>query len=296
MTALAAVYLFPIALVLLESLRPDTETGKVPLGIPGVMTLDNYVFAWNDMKFPEALCSTVIITVAGTAGIVLFGSMAAYAMQRSGLKIGRILYPVFASFMLIPFQAFMFPLVEIVRNTGLPVAVRIIPVYWGLGCPFAAFIMYGFIKRMPAQLEEAAVMDGANPLAIFFTVVLPLLTPVIIALSVFNFLWIWNDFLLPLILSAPTLQLAQYKFFTESRSMSGHATASLVLSSLPIVAFYLAVQRHMLQSVTAVVIDGARGGHTVTANESDVRGSCGASRENTGRIPSKSSGRMNDPG
>jgi raffinose/stachyose/melibiose transport system permease protein len=256
MVFIAAVYCSPIAVILFDSFKPKAEMDQNRFSFPGSLTFDNYFTAWIDMRFPEAAFNTVIITVTSTAGIVLFGSMAAYAMQRFGLRIGRILYLVLAFFMLIPFQAFMFPLVEVVRNLGLPVAARIIPVYWGLGCPFAAFIMYVFIKRMPIQWEEAAAIDGANPFVIFFKVVLPLLTPATMALAIANIFWIWNDFLLPLMLSAPTLQLTQYKFFTEFRSMSGHATASLVLTSLPIAAFYLMVQKYMTKRVITGALMG----------------------------------------
>jgi raffinose/stachyose/melibiose transport system permease protein len=152
----------------------------------------------------------------------------------------------------------MFPLVIISRNLGLSNAAGIIPIYWGSGCPLAVLIFHGFIRGLPTDCEEAATLDGAGFFRRFFTIVLPILKPAIVTVVIINVFRIWNDFLLPLVLLPPgtTLQLAQFGFFIQSEGMWGPVVASLVLSSLPILVFFIIIQKHTVKSMYAGAIKG----------------------------------------
>ncbi|HOV13515.1 MAG TPA: carbohydrate ABC transporter permease, partial [Spirochaetota bacterium] len=157
-----------------------------------------------------------------------------------------------------PFQTIMIPLVVTAKTLNLKNIFGIIPIYIGLGAPLAIFMYHGFIKGIPLDLEESAAIDGAGPFRIFFTIVLPLLTPITATITILDVLWVWNDFLLPLILlpKQTTIQLAQYSFFGQFKTEFGKALASLVLSSSPIVLFYLFMQKYIIKGIMSGAIKG----------------------------------------
>lgn len=258
MTVIAIALCTPILLLLVNSLKSDPEINGNPFGLPASITFSHFRDVWQAMSFPDVLFRTIFITCTAAAGIVLFASMAAYALQRTGSVFSRVLYPLFVFSLFIPFPSIMFPLVLLARNLGLNNAAGIIPIYWGLGCPLAVLVFHVFIRRMPADCEEAAAIAGAGFFRTFFTIVLPVCKPAIITVIVLNVFRIWNDFLLPLVLLPPrtTLQLAQFGFFIQSPRIWGHAAASLVLTSLPILIFFIAIQKHIIRSISAGAING----------------------------------------
>ncbi len=203
----------------------------------------------------------MIITLFSITGIVITSSMAAYALVRNNWKISWIIFLLFTFSMVVPFQAIMVPLVETAKGFGINNSLfGLIIIYIGLGSPMAIFMYHGFIKSIPKEIEESASIDGAGPFTIFFRIVFPLLTPITATIVILNVLWIWNDFLLPLIIlqskELRTIQLAQYSFFGAYRKEYGLALASLVTSAFPVVLFYLVMQKYIIKGITSGAIKG----------------------------------------
>lgn len=252
------LFLFPGLLTLLNSFKPDPQIVANPVSLPASLSLDNYVRAWRETRFPVVFFNTLLITVLSTTGIILVSSMAAYILVRTKWRITWVLFLLFTFSMIVPFQAIMVPLFVNAKNLNLLSVLGIIPIYIGLGCPLAIFMFHGFIKGVPVEIEEAAAIDGASLPRRFFQIVLPLLTPITATVAVLDVLWIWNDFLLPLLIlpKQSTLQLAQFGFFGMYRQQYSLAMASLVLSSTPVVLFYLAMQKYIIKGIAAGAVKG----------------------------------------
>lgn len=255
---LALLFLFPGLLTLLNSFKSDAQIATNPFTLPTSFNFDNYVAAWQETKFPRVFCNTLLITFCSTAGIILVSSMAAYILARSQYKIAWYIYLLFTFSMIVPFQTFMVPLVQTARDYNLQNIWGIIPIYIGLGCPLAIFMYHGFIKGIPLEIEESAAIDGASTGRRFFTIVFPLLTPITATIAILDVLWIWNDFLLPLIIlpKGSTLQLAQFGFFGMYRQQYSLAMASLVLSATPVIIFYLVMQKFIIKGISAGAVKG----------------------------------------
>lgn len=254
----AFAFLFPAFLTLINSFKSDAEIALNPLAWPRSFALDNYIQAWKEINFPVVVGNTFVITALSTIGIILVSSMAAYILVRTRNKLSWVLYFLFVFNMVVPFQTVMIPLNVTASNLNLKSVLGIIPIYIGLGCPLAVFMYHGFIKTIPVQIEESVAIDGASVLTIFFRLVFPLLGPIHATIAILDVLWIWNDFLLPLIIlpSRSTLQLAQHIFFGMYRKEMALAMASLVLSASPIVVFYLVLQKYIIKGVAAGAIKG----------------------------------------
>lgn len=253
----ASLFLFPGLMTLINSLKSHPEIIMNPFSLPTKLHLTNFINAWHETNFPVVLGNTFIITLGSTLGIILVSSMAAYALVRFKWKISWVIFLVFTFSMVVPFQAIMVPLFANAKNLNLLNVLGIIPIYIGLGCPLAIFMYHGFIKGVPVEIEESAAIDGASMFRRFFQVVFPLLTPITATVAILNVLWIWNDFLLPLlIIPGQTLQLAQYKFIGQFRQDYALAMASLVLSASPIVLFYLVMQKYIIKGISAGAVKG----------------------------------------
>lgn len=257
MLLFSLIYLFPMLFTLMSSFKTDAEIRLNPLALPSVLHFNNYVEAWRVTHFPLALFNTFFITLVSTAGIIFISSMAAYGLVRSEWKMSWVIYLLFTFMMVVPFQTFMVPLITMAKTMSLQNILGIVPIYLGLGCPMAIFMYHGFMKGVPKEIEESAAIDGASAFRTFFTVVFPLLKPVTATIAILDVLWIWNDFLLPLlVIQRGTLQLAQYSFFTMFKQEYTLAMASLVLSSAPVIVFYLMMQKHIIKGITAGAVKG----------------------------------------
>ena len=253
----ALVCIYPVLFVLNNAVKPESEITLHPISPPAKFTLENFAKAWAEMKFPRSLMNTGIITVGGVAGIILVSSMAAWKLARTLNRFSWLLYMLFAFAMMIPFQIIMVPIVGLSTDLKLGNVWGIIPMYWGLGAPLAVFMYHGFVKGVPRELEEAAAIDGGGQFFVFFRVVLPLLQPITATILILDALWLWNDFLLPLIVvKAGTLQLEQLHFYGMFLREYGAAAASLILSATPIVALYLALQKYIIKGIAAGAIKG----------------------------------------
>ena len=253
----AIFFVYPLVFVVINSFRPNADIIINPSGLPHKFIFKNYVQAWTQMHFPKVFFLTLFVTVFGTAGIILTSAMCAYGLARAESKVGIILYVFFSFSLVIPFQIIMVPLGVLASDLHLMSVPGLVPMYWGLGCPTAIFMFHGFIKSVPRELEESAAIDGANKFYIFFKIVFPLLKTIIATIAVIDALWIWNDFLLPLIVAKEgTIQLAQMRFNGQFMKEYGPMCASLTISSIPIIAFYLALQKYIIKGIAAGAVKG----------------------------------------
>ena len=252
------IFLFPTFFTIINSFKTDAQITMAPISLPKSINFKNYFEAWQAMDFPVVFRNTLLITVLSTVGIILISSMAAYVIVRSKYRFSWVFYFIFVFSMVVPFQTIMIPLNVTATNLKLKNVFGIIPIYMGLGCPLAVFMYHGFIKGISVQIEESAAIDGASAPTVFFRLVFPILQPIHATVAIMNVLWIWNDFLLPLIIlpSRSTIQLAQYTFFGMYRTRLSLAMASLVISVAPVIVFYLLMQKYIIKGVAAGAIKG----------------------------------------
>jgi raffinose/stachyose/melibiose transport system permease protein len=253
----ALSFIYPAVFVLNNAFKPDAQIKLHPIAPPKTLHLANFAKAWTEMHFPRTLANTFLITFFGVSGILLVSSMAAYILARTVNRLSWLLYLLFTFALVIPFQIIMVPIVVLATDLNLTSIWGIIPMYWGLGCPLAVFMYHGFVKGVPRELEESAAIDGAGQFYTFFRIVLPLLQPITATIAILDALWIWNDFLLPLVIVRKgTLQLEQMQFYGMFLREYGPAAASLVLSASPIIAFYLVLQKYIVKGIAAGAVKG----------------------------------------
>lgn len=258
---LSVIFLFPIYLVVMNSFKSRFNIVSDPFSFLDSDTfvgIENYISGIESSGIVGAFLRTLIITVGSVAAIVVFTSMTAWYITRVKSKLNRAMYYLFLFSMIVPFQMVMFTMTWICFKLGLNSVLGIIPVYLGFGSGLSVFMFSGFIKGLPREIEEAAMIDGCNPIKTFFYVVFPILKPTAITVAILNAMWIWNDFLLPYLLlgsSNKTLSVAiQLTMQGAYGSIDwGGFMAMLVLAIIPIIIFYLFCQKYIIKGV----IDGA---------------------------------------
>jgi raffinose/stachyose/melibiose transport system permease protein len=253
---LGLVFLVPFYYVVSNSLKPFAEILTNTSALPSVLQFQNYVNAFEQMNYLKVFTNSLIITVASNVVLVVFCSMAAYMLVRTKKKISNIIFMIFVSAMVIPFQSIMIPLVKVAGNLGLLNSIwGLVFMYLGFGSGMTIFLYHGFIKGIPLELEEAAIIDGCSPLGVFWRIVFPLLKPITVTIMILNSLWIWNDFLLPLLVlqdpSLRTIPLATFFFFGQYTKQWDLALAALVISIIPLLIFFFSMQRHIIKGITS---------------------------------------------
>ena len=247
-------YLVPFILVVINAFKPTREFLENPLALPAMVSFTNFAVAFEKMNFLRGLQNTFVITASSVLLIALFSSMAAYLMVRTNWKSTKLLFLCMVSAMIIPFQALMVPLVKIYGSMGiLNNQTTLIYMYLGFGAPMAIFIYHGFIKSVPLEIEEAAMIDGCSQKRTFFSIVFPLVKPISFTVVILDVLWVWNDFLLPsLVLIKPgqrTLPLSTFYFFGTYTVDYGLLMAGLLMTILPVIVIYLFLQKYIIQGV-----------------------------------------------
>ena len=200
------------------------------------------------------------ITVPSVAAIVLFTSMTAWYIVRVKSSFTKLLYYTIIASMIVPFQMVMFTMSKVANVLSLDNPVGIIVLYLGFGAGLSVFMFSGFVKSVPLEIEEAATIDGCNPLQLYFGVVFPVLKPISITVSILNAMWIWNDYLLPALVigtNYKTIPVAvQYLQGGYGSRDMGALMAMLILAIIPIVVFYLFAQKHIIKGVVAGAVKG----------------------------------------
>lgn len=253
---LALLFLSPFYIVLTNSFKTQKGIFIDITGLPfgEYFSPANYAEAFEKLDFVKSFTNSLLITTVSCLIIIVLSSMAAWMMVRTKSKTSAILYYVFAAAMLIPFQAVMLPLINLMGKLNLLNPGGLIFMYLGFGSSLAIILYHGFIKGIPLELEEAALLDGCNIFQIYWYIVLPLLKPITVTVGILNVMWIWNDFLLPqLVINKPgwqTIPLKMFYFFGQFSKKWHLALAGLVIAMIPIILFYLVMQKHIVKGIT----------------------------------------------
>lgn len=264
LSALAVLFMVPMILVLINSFKSKLYISSEPFAFPNSETFvgfENYLNGLKSSGFLAAFGRSLFITVASVILIVVCTSMTSWYLIRIKNKLTKGLYYAFVFSMIVPFQMVMFTMTYIVGKLNLNNVLGIVFVYLGFGAGLSVFMLSGFVKSIPLEIEEAATIDGCNPLQCFFRVVFPILKPTAITVAILNAMWIWNDYLLPYLILGTgnktipvAIQIAMQGAYGDT-DMGGFM-AMLVLAIIPIIVFYLLCQKHIIKGVIAGAVKG----------------------------------------
>ena len=263
MIILSVVFLAPIFIVLMNSFKGQFFISDAPFVLPTAQTYvggKNYVNGIEKTGFISAFGYSLFITVFSVMAITLCTSMTAWFIVRVKNRLTSGLYYLFTFSMIVPFQMVMFTMSKTANALGLDNPVGIIIIYLGFGAGLSVFMFSGFVKSIPIEIEEAAMIDGCNPIQKFFLIVFPILKPTAITVSILNTMWIWNDYLLPYLVIGNkyrTIPIAvQYLQGGYGSKDMGALMAMLVLAIIPIVVFYLSAQKYIIKGVVSGAVKG----------------------------------------
>ena len=257
-------YVSPLFIVLANSFKRETNISNEPFRLPNAETwisLGNYRMGINDFGLLKGVGWTLLITVGSVAAILLLCSMFAWFITRVKAVYSKILYTLCVFSMVVPFQMVMFTLSKTADTLHLNTPWGIIIVYLGFGAGLAVFMFSGFVKGIPLEIEEAAMIDGCTPVRTFFRVVLPIMQPTYITVGILQTMWIWNDYLLPyLVLDRNRFNtislLIQFMRGSFGVVHMGAIMASLVLAVIPVIILYLSAQKYIIEGVAAGAVKG----------------------------------------
>ena len=261
--AFAAAFIFPVAVILINSFKAKFSISQSPFTIPtgnDFVGLSNYTAGIRSTGFPSAFGWSVFITLFSIAAIIIFTSMCAWYIVRVKTAYTSVLYYALVFSMIVPFQMVMFTMSKTANVLHLDNPLGIILIYLGFGAGLSVFMFTGFIKTVPLGIEEAATIDGCSPFETFWLVVFPILKPTAITVAILNSMWIWNDYLLPYLVIGGdyrTIPIAvQYLKGGYGSVDMGALMAMLVLSVIPVIVFYLSSQKYIIKGVAAGAVKG----------------------------------------
>ncbi|PAE25479.1 MULTISPECIES: carbohydrate ABC transporter permease [Bacillaceae] len=251
---LGIIFLIPFYFVFINSVKGFADILIDAAAWPQEFLFSNYLKVWDIINFPRAFWNSLIITVISNIGLVVISSMAAWKMVRTPGKFSKILFVLFVSAMVIPFQTVMIPLMKLGGTLNLTNSIPgLIIMYFGFGVPLSLFLYHGFIKTVPIEIEESARIDGCSQFGVFWRIVFPLLKPITVTVVILNTLWIWNDYLLPLLVlqdaELRTIPLATSSFFAQYTKQWDMGLAALVMGITPVIIFFLFLQKHIIKGI-----------------------------------------------
>ncbi len=258
-------WVYPVVMILMNSLKKESAISTNTIfQLPTAQTfagLSNYVNAVGAKGFVSAFLTSLLITLTSVAAILLFCSMCAWYITRVENKLTKAVYYLFVFSMVVPFQMLMFTLASTSDQLKLNTPWNIWVIYLGFGAGLAVFMFAGFMKSIPLEVEEAAMIDGCTPLKTFFTIVIPILKPTLISVGILETMWVWNDYLLPyLVLDRKKYStvpiLIQYFKGSYGKVEMGPIMACIMLTVLPIIVLYLFCQKHIIKGVVAGAVKG----------------------------------------
>jgi raffinose/stachyose/melibiose transport system permease protein len=260
------LYLMPIFIVLMNSLKSNASINTATFALPTKDTfvgISNYIngMTFGEYPFYKSVGYSLFITISSAALILVCTSMAAWYISRVNSIFARIVYYLCVFSMVVPFQMVMFTLAKTANTLHLDTPFTIPVIYLGFGAGLAVFMFTGFVKSIPLEIEEAAAIDGCGPIRTFFSVVFPMLKPVMVSVGVLEIMWIWNDYLLPYLVLNRTLYKTipihiQYLQGSYGHVDLGAVMALIMLSILPIIIFYLTCQKYIIKGVVAGAVKG----------------------------------------
>lgn len=263
-TIISLLYVYPIVLVFINSFKKKAYISKEPFSLPTdkmFVGLENYIRGIEQTDLIKAFGWSVFITVFSVAAIILFCSMCAWYISRVNTKVTKAIYVLCLFAMVVPFQMEMYTLSKIANMLHMGNPWGIIVIYLGFGAGLSVFMFTGFMKSIPLEIEEAAMIDGCTPLQTYFRVVMPISKPTCVTVAILQAMWIWNDYLLP------SLVLDQRKYKTVPMAVQylkggygsvdmGAMMGTLVLAIVPIIIFYLFCQKYIIEGVVAGAVKG----------------------------------------
>ncbi|MBY0013119.1 carbohydrate ABC transporter permease [Paenibacillus typhae] len=259
---LSLLFLYPLFLTIINSFKSFSEVMTDVIALPQKLTFANYSYVWEFINYPRLFLNNFIITGLGLLGIVFVSSIAAYKLARTKTKWSGVIYFLCIMPMLIPFQSIMLTVLQTAKNLNLSESTWGLGLlYWGFGAPLAVFIYHGFVKGIPLEIDESATIDGASGFRLFFSVIFPLLKSVTTTIVIIDVMWIWNDFLLPLLMvngspDTKTLTLAAYTFVGQYTSDWQYAMTAMVMAVLPSIIVFIFLQKYIVKGVVAGAVKG----------------------------------------
>ena len=263
---LSLAWIYPVFMILFNSLKSEQHIStssifELPMA-ESFVGLDNYLNAINAKGFMTAFWYSLVITVSSLVLILICCSMCAWYITRVKSKLSNACYYLFVFSMVVPFQMLMFTLSATADRIGLSNPYNICIIYLGFGAGLAVFMFCGFMKSVPLEIEEAAMIDGCNPLQIFFLIVLPILKPTLISVGILETMWLWNDYLLPYLVLDRTKGYTTIPIFIQyfkgsyGKVEMGPMMASIMLTVLPIIIVYIFCQKYIIKGVVAGAVKG----------------------------------------
>ena len=266
LAAICIIYVLPVLTVVINSFKVNTFVKTHTFALPSGESFagwDNFVkgMTFGNYPFWKSAFYSVVITVLSTALILLFTSMAAWYITRVNSRFCRAVYYLCVFSMVVPFQMVMFTLSKTADTLKLNTPWTIPVVYLGFGAGLAIFMFAGFVKSIPLEIEEAAAIDGCGPLRTYFSVVLPMLKPTMISVGILEIMWVWNDYLLPVLVldinEYRTIPIhIQYLKGSYGTVDLGATMALILMSIIPVIIFYLLCQKHIIKGVAAGAVKG----------------------------------------
>ncbi len=265
LTVLCLAWVYPVAMVVLNSFKVERAIStNTAFQLPTAETfagLDNFISAIGSQGFLSAFLYSLVITVTSVALILVCCSMCAWYITRVNSLVAKACYYLFVFSMVVPFQMLMFTLSSLADRLNLDTPFNICIVYLGFGAGLAVFMFSGFMKSVPIEIEEAAMIDGCSPIRTFFSVVFPILKPTLVSVGILECMWVWNDYLLPyLVLDRKKYStipiLIQYFRGSYGRVEMGPMMACIVLTVVPIIIVYILGQKHIIKGVAAGAVKG----------------------------------------
>lgn len=263
LVVLSLLFIAPVIIVLINSFKGQFYIADSPFSLPDAQTFvgaENYTNGIEKTNFFSAFFYSVFITISSVLALTLGASMTSWYLIRTKNKFSSFLYYLFVFSMIVPFQMVMFTMSKMANLLYLDNPVGIIIIYLGFGAGLSIFIFSGFVKSIPMEIEEAAVVDGCNPITLFFKVIFPILRPTAVTVAILNTMWIWNDYLLPYLVIGndyKTIPIAiQYLQGGYGSRDMGALMAMLVLAIIPIIIFYLICQKYIIKGVVAGAVKG----------------------------------------
>ena len=261
----SVAWMYPIFMILINSFKEETaittsSVFQIPTGAEFV-GFDHYINALGAKGFLQSLGYSLLITITSVAAILLFCSMCAWYITRVQTIFTKALYFMFAFSMVVPFQMVMFTLSQTADKLQFNKPWNIWVIYLGFGAGLAVFMFTGFMKSIPIEIEEAAMIDGCNPLQTYFKIVFPMLKPTMVSVGILEAMWVWNDYLLPtLVLDIKKYRtipmLIQYFKGSYGRVDMGPMMACIMLTVIPIIVVYILGQKHIIKGVAAGAVKG----------------------------------------
>ena len=257
----AVLVLAPMALMGLSAFKSTREIFQNPFGIPTVWRFENFARVWVEARFALYFRNSVVVTLASIVVILVFGAMAGYALGRFRFSGNDLLYLYFLSGLMLPIRLGIIPLFILMRNLNLlDTHWALILTYAASGLPSAVFILTGFFRALPTDLDSAARIDGAGEWLIFRRVMLPLVRPALVIAAIYNLIPIWNDFFFPLVFiqsdRLKTLPLGMTTFFGQYYTDWALLFAGLTLAAVPVILLYVMLSQHFIRGLTAGAVKG----------------------------------------